>query len=87
VQQLFRHTEERSVDLGEVTRERLLDHIEQIAGVVHDDDEGAEFKRFLFELAERVAAASREGLFGRRLSADESAFLTDLRQRLGLPTT
>lgn len=85
VQGLFQHTEERSVDLDVVTKEGLLEHIAQVAGIVHDDAEGAEFKRFLFELAERVARASREGLFGRRLSADESDFLADLRGRLRLP--
>ncbi len=87
VQQVFAHAEEREVALDEVTRERMLAHVEQIAATVHDDDEGREFKRFLYELAERVAMASREGLFGRRLSDDEARFLQDLHRRLALPDT
>lgn len=85
VQDLFRHTESREVDLEDVTQARLLEHIESVAAVVHDDDEGRAFKRFLLELAQRVAEASRSGLFGRRISDDESAFLRDLTRRLGLP--
>lgn len=85
VQDLFRHTEEREVDLDVVTRERLLERIGQVGTIVENDAQGAEFKRFLYELAERVAHASSEGLFRRRLSSDEAAFLQDLRQRLALP--
>jgi len=85
VQDLFRHTESREVDLEEVTQARLLEHIEAVAAVVHEDDEGRAFKHFLLELAQRVAEASRSGLFGRRISDDESAFLRELTRRLGLP--
>lgn len=84
VQQLFSHAEERSVDLDEVTREKLLSRLAEVGEIVHDDDEGREFKRFLLELAERVAEASRSGLFGRRLSSNETVFLEELKQRLGL---
>ena len=82
VQDLFSRAEERSVDLDEVTREKLLARIQEVGAIVHDDDEGLEFKRFLLELAERVAEASRSGLFGRRLSQNETAFLEELRERL-----
>jgi hypothetical protein len=82
IQDLFNRAEERPVDLDEVTREKLLARIDEVGGIVHDDDEGKEFKRFLLELAERVADASRNGLFGRRLSRNETAFLAELRQRL-----
>ncbi len=85
VQDLFSHAEERSVDLDDVTREKLLTRIEVVGSVVHDDEEGAEFKRFLLELAERVADASRSGLFGRRLSTNEAAFLSELKEHLRLP--
>lgn len=84
VQDLFRHTEAHEVDLEEVTQERLLERISEVARVVRDDDEGRTFKRFLLELAERVAEASRSGLFGRRISRDEEAFLHELARRLGL---
>ncbi|MEJ2666351.1 MAG: hypothetical protein P8Z81_04500 [Deinococcales bacterium] len=85
VQDLFTHAEERSVELDEVTRDKLLARIEQVGAIVHDDAEGVEFKRFLLELAERVAEASRSGLFGRRLSPNEAAFLHELETRLRLP--
>jgi len=85
VQDLFSHAEERSVDLEEVTREKLLKRIEEVGSIVHDDAEGTEFKHFLLELAERVAEASRSGLFGRRLSSNETAFLSELKERLRLP--
>lgn len=85
VQDLFTHTEERSVELDEVTRDKLLARIEQVGAIVHDDAEGVEFKHFLLELAERVAEASRRGLFGRRLSPNEEAFLRELEVSLRLP--
>jgi len=85
VQDLFNHAEDLGVDLDEVTREKLLARIEQVGSIVHDDEEGMEFKRFLWELAERVAEASRNGLLGRRLSQNEAAFLEELRGRLRLP--
>jgi hypothetical protein len=87
VQELFSRAEERSVDLDEVTRENLLARIEEVGSIVHDDAEGTEFKRFLLELAERVAEASRSGLFGRRLSSNEAAFLVELKERLRLSDT
>lgn len=86
VQELFGRAEERSVELDEVTREKLLEHIARVGAIVHDDDEGREFKRFLLELAERVAEASRSGLFGRRLSSNEAVFLDELKERLQLGT-
>ncbi len=87
VQDLFTHSEEREVDLDEVTREKLLDRIAEVGAIVHDDAEGIEFKHFLVELGERVAEASRVGLFGRRVSVHEATFLDELRQRLRLPST
>lgn len=85
VQDLFSHAEDLGVDQGEVTREKLLARIDEVGRVVRDDAEGVEFKRFLWELAERVAEASRAGLLGPRLSQNEQAFLEELRQRLRLP--
>lgn len=85
VQDLFSHAEDFGVDLDEVTREKLLARIDEVGGIVHDDAEGTEFKRFLWELAERVAEASRNGLLRRRLSHNEAEFLAELRRRLRLP--
>jgi len=85
VQDLFSHAEDLGVDQGEVTREKLLARIDEVGAIVHDDAEGLEFKRFLWELAERVAEASRAGLLGRRLSQNEADFLEELRRRLRLP--
>lgn len=82
VQQLFAHTEERPVELETVTRQSLLASITEVGAIVHDDDEGREFKDFLVALAERIARASRGGLFGRRITDDEAAFLADLRAAL-----
>jgi len=82
IQELFAHTESREVEEGEVTQEKLLARIDEVGRILRDDDEGREFKRFLVELAERVVRASGQGLFGRRLSEQETQFLDELRHRL-----
>lgn len=87
VQQLFTHSEERPVELETVTQQSLLASIREVGAIVHDDDEGREFKGFLVALAERIAGASRGGLFGRRITEDEAAFLSDLRDALKMSET
>jgi hypothetical protein len=93
VQELYRRQEsgdltsvpaaaDASVD---VSRETLLRDIGRIGEVLRRDDAGMGFRRFLMELAERVAKASRGVWFGSRISAGEAAYLADLRSRLGLP--
>jgi hypothetical protein len=80
---LFEHTwsdEERDSDDEPLTRERLLGRLAEVGEALNDDEEAAEFKTFLFELAERVAKASG-GLWG-GISADEAAFLSELRRLL-----
>lgn len=86
VQELFRRQEDREVaeEQGRVTQETLLRDIDRIDSVLRRDREGLEFRRFLLELAEKVAKASRSGWFGPRISASEEAFLGELRQRFGL---
>ncbi len=84
VQRVFSHSEAKPVDLDVVTRDSLLASIREVGAIVHDDEEGLEFKHFLIELAERIAEASRGGLFGRRITADEAAFLAELRTALGV---
>lgn len=90
VQDLYRRHEETEVTVdgegraGEVTKETLERDIERIDSVLRRDEVGMEFRRFLFELAERVAKASRTGWFGPRISQDEAEFLSELRQKLGL---
>lgn len=87
VQELYARHSEKSVDLSaeSVTRESLMLDIDRIAKVLRRDAEGMEFRRFLLELAERVARASRTGWFGPRVSDAEARFLLELRDRLGLP--
>lgn len=82
IQELFAHTEEREVDLGEVTQEKLLARIDEVGRILTNDEEAREFKRFLVELAERVVGASRQGLFGHKVTENERAFLEELRRRL-----
>lgn len=90
VQELYRRHEESEVRVegdepaGDITKETLRRDIERIDGVLRRDEVGMEFRSFLFELAERVARASRTGWFGPRLSEGEQAFLSELRQKLGL---
>jgi hypothetical protein len=68
----------------ELTRERLMDRLDQIGQIVHDDEEGRQFKQFLYDLAVHVAHA-HGGIFAPRVSEGEAAFLSDLQQRLRLP--
>jgi len=82
IQELFAHTEEREVDLGEVTQDKLLARIDEVGRILTNDEEAREFKRFLVELAERVVGASRQGLFGHKVTENERAFLEELRRRL-----
>ena len=65
-------------------REQLLERISEVGEIVHDDEEGREFKEFLYGLAEHIAQASGS-LFSSRISMDEREFLEELRTRLRLP--
>jgi hypothetical protein len=86
VQELYARQQEREIpaEQGQVTRESLLRDIDRVAAVLRRDTEGMEFRRFLIELAERTAKASRNWWFGPRVSAEEAAFLADLRRRLAV---
>ena len=88
VQALFEHGElPETMDVeGEVTQESLLEDISRIDGILPRDREGLEFRQFLYDLAERIAKASRTGWFGKRISEGEAAFLRELKERLGLET-
>ncbi len=52
-------------------------------------DEAEGYKRWLLEIARRVAASAREGGFlgigGKRISAEEAALLAELASALGIP--
>lgn len=87
VQELYARHEERTVavESESVTQETLLHDIDRIATLLRRDEEGMGFRRFLLDLAERVAKASRSGWFGPRVSEEEARFLAALRDRLGLP--
>jgi hypothetical protein len=69
---------------GSLPREQLLALISEVGAVLHDDDEGREFKEFLYGLAEHIAKASGP-LFSSRISMDEASFLSELRTRLRMP--
>lgn len=86
VQKLFEHQEEAATrsDDEPLTRERLLGRFTEIGNIVRNDDEGREFKQFLYDLARQVARASGN-IFTGRVSADEAVFLADLRERLRIP--
>lgn len=90
VQELYRRHEESELRVesdepaGDVTKESLLRDIERVGEILRRDEVGMEFRRFLLELAERVAKASRSGWFGPRVSEEEKAFLADLRRKLDL---
>ncbi len=79
------HEPEESVeDRPALPRERLLERISEIGQILRDDAEAAEFKRFLYELAEHIARASGRA-FSSRISMDEQEFLRELRTRLRMP--
>lgn len=86
VQELYARHEESEIDEepSPVTSESLLADIDRIDAILRRDREGTEFRRFLVELAERVAKAGRVRWFGPRLSEREADFLIDLRRRLGV---
>jgi len=83
---LFQRTEAGEANASDepLTRERLLERLGEVGELVRDDEEGAEFKRFLFELAEHVSKAAG-GFFRPRVSEDEAAFLAQLRVLLKMP--
>ena len=65
-------------------REQLLQRISEVGNIVQNDEEGVEFKRFLYGLAEHIAKASGPA-FRSNISLDEQEFLTELRTRLNFP--
>jgi len=69
---------------GKITRDQLLARIGEAARVLRTDQEGMEFREFLFGLAEKIARASRSSWFGPRISEEEAAFLEKLREVLGV---
>ncbi len=87
VQELLAGTSQPEATSGDkrtLPREQLLARISEVGDIVHDDEEGREFKEFLYGLAEHIARASGS-LFSSRISMDEREFLEELRTRLRLP--
>jgi len=86
VSALFTRTQagEGPTDDAPLTRERLLARLGEVGELVRDDDEGREFKRFLFDLAVHVSRASGAP-FRPRVSTDEAGFLAQLRALLRMP--
>lgn len=89
VQELYRRNLETRVteESDAVTSESLLQEIDRVNETLRRDQEGMEFRRFLMELAQHVAKASRSGWFGPRISEEEKSFLAELSRRLGLEET
>ncbi|MAU08234.1 MAG: hypothetical protein CL607_00310 [Anaerolineaceae bacterium] len=72
------------LDTGSVMDEvSNLDDLLSSAGLA---DEAENVKRFIFGLAENVAAASGSGVFGsgEKVSSDEASYLENLKSTLGL---
>ena len=69
----------------------LLDSIQQSAAIIRAKapNEATQFRQFLLDVAERAAAASKEGGFlgfgGVRVSGDEKSLLAELSAALGAP--
>jgi hypothetical protein len=84
VQALFeRKMDDEIHTVEEGGHEALLNGITLVNEHLEGDEEGREFRTFLYGLAERVVAASRTRWFGPRISETEEAFLAELRSRLG----
>lgn len=86
VDDLLRNAEGGQPIAESLTPEGLMDKLSMVNGLLGDNPDGAGFKGFLYELAEKVAGAAGSGLFGggQKVSDREQTFLTDLKSKLGL---
>lgn len=80
-------------DAKEQLRRIALERVTAVMSLLQDKatpEEAAEFRRWLYGIAEKVAKSAREGGFlgfgGTQVSEDEQSFLTDLRSALQLQT-
>jgi hypothetical protein len=70
----------------------LLDSIQQSAAIIRSKapSEAAQYRQFLLDVAQKAAAASKEGGFlgfgGVQVSGDEKALLAELSAALGTPS-
>lgn len=74
------------VDLTALEPDQIISNLTQGISAVPDDANGAQFKGYLYELAEKIASAAGTGLFGggEKVSAQEADFLQKLRGLLGV---
>lgn len=77
----------KNIDLKTLDVSDVLNQVGNLDGVLASaGEEAAPIKSFIVELAEKVASAAGEGLFGSgdKVSAEEQTFLADLRAKLGV---
>lgn len=70
----------------DVSQADVLTSVDYVLNLLPETPEKTQFKGFIYELAERVAAAAGQGLLGSgaRVTPEEAEFLTALRARLGI---
>lgn len=78
-----------NMDLDDLDMSNVMDEVSNLDDLLSNAglaDEAEKVKRFIFGLAENVAAASGKGVFGsgEKVSGDEAAFLDNLKNTLGL---
>lgn len=78
-----------NMDLDDLDMSNVMDEVSNLDDLLSNAglaDEAEKVKRFIFGLAENVAAASGKGVFGsgEKVSGDEAAFLVNLKSTLGL---
>lgn len=78
-----------NMDLDDLDMSSVMDEVSNLDDLLSNAglaDEAEKVKRFIFGLAENVAAASGKGVFGsgEKVSGDEAAFLDNLKNTLSL---
>lgn len=84
VQALFEGKMNEEVHTVDGSHQALLDDISLANSILEHDDEGREFRTFLYGLAERVVESARIRWFGPKVTDAEEEFLAELRKRLEL---
>ena len=77
----------KNIDLKNLNVSDVLNQVSNLDNVLTDAGaDAAPVKSFIVELAEKVAGAAGEGLFGsgEKVSEEEQTFLADLRDKLGV---
>jgi hypothetical protein len=85
----MREAEDRNETLDDFTHvscEEIEEHLEMIYDLLADHPDGAGYMQFLYDLSEHVARAAGPGFLGigRKVTAEESAFLATIKEKLRL---